>query len=221
MTGGEAGAIAQTAPASAPASRAALTPIRHSPPRVLVFGDSICVYYFPFVKDLLKDKATIVHGGHTVGTRYVKENLDKILKTGGGDWDVIHFNCGLHDVKDHKVVPIDEYEKNLREIVTRLKAANARLVWGTTTPVGGHSNGNAGDRQDKDVAEYNAVARKIMEENGIPMDDLYAVAKPKIADIQKNDGVHFEDEGSKLLARSVADSILSAISARGTATAPK
>jgi len=64
---------------------------------------------------------------------------------GDRKWDVIHFNWGLHDLKyvddngrknlsGKQLVPLHEYEKNLRELVERLKETGARLIWATTTP---------------------------------------------------------------------------------------
>lgn len=178
-------------------------------PRVLTIGDSIQIYYFPYAKELVGDRLQLISAGHTEGTRYGLANLQKRLEANGGHWDVIHFNWGLHDVKDHRVVPIEEYEENLRGLVGQLKATNARLIWATTTPVGMQSGGNAGDRQDTDVQQYNAVALAIMKENQIPVDDLYAVAMKE--KLQQKDGVHFTDEGSKVLARSVAESILAVL----------
>ena len=32
-------------------------------------------------------------------------------------------------------MPLDEYEKNLRELVKQLKATEAKLIWASTTPV--------------------------------------------------------------------------------------
>lgn len=190
-----------TAPTSGPASRMAFPPIRHKPPRVLLIGDSISLGYFPFVKDALKDQAVVFSSGQAQGTRYVGEYLEKaILPAGGGQWDIIHFNAGLHDVKANRIVPIDEYEKNLRDIIRRLKATNARIIWASTTPV-------ANEQMEKDVVEYNAVAKKVMEENGIPIDDLYTAVKSQLAELQAKDGMHFQDSGSKALAKSVADSI--------------
>jgi hypothetical protein len=190
-----------TAPTSGPATRMALPPIRHKPPRVLLIGDSISLGYFPFVKDALKDQAVVFSSGQAQGTRFVGEYLEKmILPIGGGQWDIIHFNAGLHDVKANRIVPIDEYEKNLRDIIRRLKATNVRIVWASTTPL-------ANEQLDKDVIEYNAVAKKVMEENGIPIDDLYTLAKPQLAELQAKDGMHFQDSGYKVLAKSVTDSI--------------
>jgi len=201
------------APASGQTVRPVLPPIRHKPFRVLLIGDSISLGYFPFVQEALTGEAVVVSSGQCKGTRFVRENFDQILATGGGDWDVIHFNAGLHDVKENRIVPIEEYETNLRDIIRRLKAANARIVWASTTPL-------AADQQNKDVTEYNAKAKRIMEASEIPIDDLYTHMRPRLTGNQKPDGMHFEDAGSKLLAGFVVDSIRAALGRR-TATSSR
>jgi len=59
----------------------------------------------------------------------------------------------------------------------------------------------------------NAVAKKIMDENGIAIDDLYTFAKPRLAKIQMPKSAHFSEEGSKILAEPIARSIREAIQA--------
>ena len=61
------------------------------------------------------------------------------------------------------------------------------------------------------MVAYNAVAKKIMDENGIAIDDLYAFALPRLKEIQQPVNVHFTPAGSKLLAGQVAASILKAL----------
>jgi len=104
-------------------------------------------------------------------------------------------------------VPIDQYEQNLRELVKRLKATGAKLVWCSTTPV----PAGAAKREAGDELKYNAVAKKIMDENGIAIDDLYAFAEPQSSKIQLPANVHYSDAGSKVLAEKVAASILEAL----------
>jgi acyl-CoA thioesterase-1 len=107
-------------------------------------------------------------------------------------------------------VPPEEYEANLGELVARLKKTGATLIWCATTPV---PPGAAG-RVVGDAAEYNAIATRIMQEHGIAVDDLYAVAKPRLAEIQRPANVHFTPEGSEFLARAVAKSIERALADR-------
>lgn len=54
-----------------------------------------------------------------------------------------------------------------------------------------------------DVVRYNAIARKVMEEQSVAVDDLYAFALPRLKEIQLPQNVHFKAEGSRLLAAEV------------------
>ncbi len=179
-------------------------------PRVLLIGDSISIGYTLATRELLKGKANVhripTNGGPT--SRGVA-NIDKWL--GDGKWNVIHFNWGLHDlvyINGKHQVPVDEYEKNLRKLVQRMKGTGATLIWCSTTPV---PKSVVPPRKSDDVQKYNAVAAKIMEENGIATDDLYMFANERLEKIQRPANVHFTPEGSKVLAGQVAKTILGAL----------
>ena len=177
-------------------------------PRVLLIGDSISMGYTVPVRNLLKGKANVhrimENGGPTTN------GLAKMkLWLGDGKWDVIHFNFGLHDLKlvaagQRRLTP-EEYDKNLRELVRRLKATKATLIWASTTPVPGPASKLG--RITADVPVYNAVAARIMEENGIVTDDLYNFALPRLSKIQRPENVHYTKEGYDALAGKVAASI--------------
>jgi len=191
-------------------------------PRVLLIGDSISIGYTLDVRAKLKGKANVhripTNGGPTPNGL---ANLKAWL--GGGKWDVIHFNWGLHDLKymgaDNKnladpkaagsrqQVPLDQYEKNLRELVKQMKATGAKLIWCATTPVPEGADG----RLPGDEVKYNQAAAKVMKEHQVAIDDLYAYALPKLKEIQRPANVHFSDEGSEYLARQVAASIEAAL----------
>jgi acyl-CoA thioesterase-1 len=187
----------------------AIAPVRDEPglPRVLLIGDSISVYYTVPTRKLLQGQANvhrIPEGGDNTG--FGLKHLDEWL--GAGKWDVIHFNWGIHDLTikpngEHEV-PLAEYDKNLRELVRRLKLTGAKLVWATTTPIPEHVNG----RKNGDAVAYNAAARAIMEGNHIFIDDLYNFALPRLKELQVPNDVHFTYAGSDVLAEQVANSIL-------------
>ena len=164
-------------------------------PRVLLIGDSISIGYTLKVRDLLKDKANV----HRIPTNGNDTNsgVEKIKDwLGDSKWDVIHFNWGLHDIKNSKgknQVPLADYEKNLRELVTQIKATGAKLIWCSTTPVPDVKMTPV--RLNSDVLAYNAAAKKIMEENGVAIDDLYAFAAPQIEKIQLPANVHYNKDG--------------------------
>lgn len=208
-------------PATRPAdSRPAQVADDPALPRVLIIGDSISIGYTEPVRKLLKGKANLhripMNGGPT--TRGL-ENLDAWI--GKSHWDVIHFNWGLHDLKfmpdGKQQVPIEEYEKNLRELVRRLKLTEAKLIWASTTPV---PNGDVQPpRKDRDVLAYNTVARRIMDENGIAIDDLYSFALPQLAEIQLPANVHYKPAGYAALGKRVAASIMEALDTKPSASA--
>ena len=189
-------------------------------PKVLIIGDSISIGYTPAVQKLLAGKVNVVripgNGQHTA------TGMAKLQGWLGSEkWDAIHFNWGLWDlayrgVKDEKVrdkvdgkqfVPLEEYEKNLRELVNRLKATGAKLIWTTTTPV---PDGDKG-RFPNDELKYNAVAEKIMKGNGVAVDDLHAAVMPRLKELQLPGNVHFTPQGYEFLAEQVAASILKAL----------
>ena len=68
-------------------------------------------------------------------------------------------------------------------------------------------------RHDRDIGEDD-IARRVMQKHGIAIDDLYAFALPKLAELQLPANVHFKPEGSKQLADQVAASILKALDSK-------
>jgi hypothetical protein len=191
-------------------------------PRVLLIGDSISMGYTVPVRELLQGKANVQHPPANCGptTRGV-ESIETWL--GDEKWDVIHFNFGLHDMvffaADGKTraepgtqgarhqVSLEDYEKNLRTLVERLKKTNARLIWCSTTPV---PEGAAGRVADEAV-EFNKAAAKVMMEHSIETNDLHAFALPQLSSIQLPKNVHFTPGGYKVLSAQVAEAIETAL----------
>ena len=183
-------------------------------PRVLLIGDSISIGYTAPTRELLKGQANVHRiQENSIDTKNGVAKLQGWL--GEGKWDVIHFNWGLHDIKTgtgSQQVSIGDYEKNLTEIVRRLKATGAKLIWASTTPVPDAKQNPP--RSNDDVKAFNKVARKIMEENGVAIDDLYAFVEPRQKELQRPANVHFTDVGSAALAEQVAASIRKALPSR-------
>lgn len=185
-------------------------------PRVLLLGDSISMGYTLPVRAKLAGKANVHRPPENCGdTARGVASVDKWL--GRGQWAVIHFNFGLHDLKyldaagqlappdkGKQVASLAQYEANLRTIVARLKKTGAKLIYATTTPVPGGSQG----RVEDDAVRYNAVAVRVMREMGVAINDLHAFVKPRQAQLQRPANVHFSDEGSARLAEEVVARIL-------------
>ncbi len=199
---------------STPAKPNPLAPINDTPglPRVLILGDSISIGYVLPARAALAGAANVHRpkancGPTTHGVQMVESWL------GNGKWDVIHFNFGLHDLKSmfdnyYQVSP-DDYERNLRRIVFRLKQTGAKLIYATTTPVPDAKL--SPPRIPADVVLYNARAMRVMKDNGVAIDDLYAFALPRLAEWQLPANVHFTDAGSEALGKEAARVIAEAL----------
>jgi acyl-CoA thioesterase-1 len=195
-------------------------------PNVLIIGDSISVGYTPPLGDLLDGEARVVHNeGNARHSIYGLQNIEAWL--GDTEWDVIHFNHGLHDLKyvdeegkntdsetlGHIQVPVEEYAAAMERIVVRLKQTGASLIFATTTPFPPNPAGPL--RKPEDVAVYNAAALSIMQRHGVAVNDLHDFALPRLDELQrKPSNVHFTVHGSMVLANEVARYIGAALESR-------
>ncbi|MBI5773598.1 MAG: SGNH/GDSL hydrolase family protein [Verrucomicrobia bacterium] len=209
---------AKTVAKPKPAPDSSLAPVEDVAglPRVLLIGDSVSMGYTLTVRALLKGKANVHRPPANCSST---GNGLTHLKSWLGDkkWDVIHFNFGLHDAKlppeGVRHAPPEIYEKNLRELVKQMKTTGAKLVFATTTPV--PNGGNISPiRRFGSVDRYNVVAKKVMEESGVAIDDLHAAIAPHVADLQRPNDVHFSAAGSELLAKHVTASIEAALKSK-------
>ena len=199
--------------------------------RVLILGDSISIGYTPIVQKMLADEMTVLRptlkngkAENCSGTTAGVANIDRWLQIDGGKWDVIHFNWGLHDLKHMKAdgkttselatdppqATLEVYEKQLREIVAKLKATGAKLVFATTTPV--PEGAMKVYRTNADAIRYNETALRVMKENNIAVNDLYTFMKPHLAELQLQPAnVHFTPKGYEALAGEVVKAIRAAL----------
>jgi acyl-CoA thioesterase-1 len=191
-------------------------------PRVLLIGDSISIGYTTRTQDALAGQANVLRIPENAGsTRDGLEKIDRWLAR-RPHWDVIHFNFGLHDLKKQKSgspnpdqldvtgavnIPLAEYEANLEALVQRLKQTGARLIWASTTPI---PEGSPGRVRGDEVA-YNEAARRVMERNGVRINDLHACIQPSEAASFPPGDVHPNDPGKEILARQTAAEISQAL----------
>lgn len=181
-------------------------------PRVLLIGDSISMGYTLPVRKLLEGKANVHRIPQNGGpSKNGVARLDAWLGT--GKWDVIHFNHGIHDVKimpdGKRQVEPAEYEANLRAIVTRLKATGAKLIFALTTPI--PPSPLKGSRNFRDEKEYNAIATRVMNEQGVSINDLHSYMLPKFDQLHLPEDLHYTPEGYDFLAQRVAEVIATAL----------
>jgi lysophospholipase L1-like esterase len=176
-------------------------------PRVLLIGDSVSRGYTQAVRTALAGVANVHRAPANCGpTASGIKNLEAWLTAagGGGRWDVIHFNFGIHD----RATPVAEYTAWLERIVERLEKTGAKLVWATTTPI---PDVPAQNQTAASIVERNAAAAAVMEKHGVAIDDLFAFITPHLAATQLPDDVHFRPEGYDLLGGQVAIAIRAAL----------
>lgn len=188
-------------------------------PKVVLVGDSIRLGYTATVVKQLSGRAEVISPRANGGDS--KNVLSKLTT-----WviqeqpQVVHLNCGIHDTKKFietgkfQVSP-EEYEANLREIVKRVRAeTKATLIFATTTPILTDRALKARPKaaytlSGESIEQYNAIARRVMTELNVPINDLHAIfADTEFRDrVIGGDGTHFNAEGSTKLGTTVADFI--------------
>ena len=201
-------------------------------PRVLLMGDSVSIAYALEVRKLLAGVANVHRVSANCGSTKVAVGyygLKRWLPDVNEKWDVIHFNHGLHDLSyrfaddrdknekgeyaspangGHQNVPPEVYEKNLRQIIARLKQTGAKLIFASTTPV---PESDAAKYVKDSELPYNEIAKKVMNEDGVTWNDLWSLVNPRQAELQIPRNVHFQPKGSSVMAKRVAETIRAAL----------
>ncbi len=179
---------------------------------IILIGDSIRIGYEPTLRRELEGLADVWAPEENVwDSGNVLRHLDEWVISRRPD--LVHINCGLHDIKKEfgsssPAVDIGQYESNLREIMQRVQSeTHSYIIWATTTPVNQewHRQKKEFDRFEADVTAYNSVARRVAQEFGVPINDLYAVAMKGGRDsLLQPDGVHFTEAAYELMGKNTA-----------------
>lgn len=196
-------------------------------PKVFVIGDSISIFYGPYLKKCL-EKDFVYDRKRDKGE--AMKDLDNPIGANGGDsnmvlaylnelaadssfyTDIFLINCGLHDIKiDRKTgkraVSLDKYRENVLAIYQCIKDMGARMIWINSTPVNDtiHNSKNVGFyRYNQDVCEYNRVADSILVSKEVPIIDLYSFSLTFPLDAYM-DHVHYKDEYRDRQAKFISD----------------
>ena len=184
--------------------------------RIYLIGDSIrfgavnSPGYGVYVKEKLNGTAEVYYPNDNC--RFAQYTLRYLY-----DWansvdtkniDVVHWNNGLWDVLrlhgDEPLTPIDMYVEFLERIYKKLRLLfpNAKIIFALSTPVIEEWGNPNFMRYNKEIREYNNAAQKLMEKLGVQVNDLYSVAE-QLGESFRSDWVHYNEEGSKLLADAV------------------
>lgn len=190
--------------------------------KILLIGDSISLYYSPYLATYLSGKAELHNkegqreafrdldrptGGNGGDSSMVLDYIKEREKQGTLDYDLFAFNCGLHDIKRINdgdcVISEAEYEKNLRKIIDIMKKQSVKTVFISTTAVPDEVHNARKQlgftRYDRDVKRYNEIALSVMKECDIPVIELGDFTR-KLTGELFIDHVHYCEEVRKIQA---------------------
>ena len=175
-------------------------------PRVLLIGDSIVRDYYPEVEKRLAGQAFVARlaTSRFVADPVLLKEVELVLSE--TKFDVILFNNGMHGWQHTEA----EYQNGIPKFIKtiRMHAPKAKLIWATTTPLR-DGKGVTGDTKaeysDERIAARNALASKIVSAQKIPTVDLNAavLGHPEL----HSDNVHFNGQGSQILAAQASELI--------------
>lgn len=184
-------------------------------PKLFVVGDSISIQYGPYLQQML---AGICTYARKAALSQNSPGLSYPADANGGDSamvlaylrhkaqeadfspDYLLLNCGLHDIKTdpqtrRKQVSLQDYERNLRQILALISEEGLNLIWARTTPVDDQIHNrrvSEFQRYNQDVIAYNDLADKIFAQERIPIIDLYTFTLNLAEDVYY-DHVHFTE----------------------------
>jgi hypothetical protein len=168
--------------------------------RILLVGDSIVAGHERLIHEIVKDEYCIdsfATAKCVSDVDYMRE-LDYMLSS--KDYDLVIFNNGLHgfDISD------EDYEANLKEVLTDLNKRVKKLAWRTSTPI----------RQKEDLSKFepektplvlrrNIFAAKVAADLNIPILDLYTPMAENV-EYFSPDAIHYNEQGKEIQAQIIA-----------------
>lgn len=186
--------------------------------KVLLLGDSIRMGYDEIVQDLLKNECEVYFSKDN--GRFTAYTLEQAIQMfiSHGHFDVVHWNNGYWDMDiesptGEPLIPPEDYMRFLRRIIRTLRAYDAQVIFATTTPVcedGGATDTQTGANlrfKNEWVQHYNAAAKIVMEEENVPVNDLYHLCLQGQGYYKCPDGLHLTQEGYQKCAEQVCDHI--------------
>lgn len=190
--------------------------------RIIFFGDSITEQgvkpngYVAILRDTLValGKKSEVIGAGISGNKVadLQRRLENdVLKKNPS---IVVIYIGINDVWHYEFAsrglsgtPKPEFEKGLKEIITRIQSSGSSVILCTPSVIGEKNDGT--NKYDAMLDDYSAISRSVAAQSSIPLCDLRSafvdyLTKNNPANAEKNiltyDGVHLNDTGNRLVA---------------------
>ena len=169
-------------------------------PRVMLIGDSITRGYYSSVEEQLKTQAYVarIATSKAIGDPALLTEIQTFLSQ--AKFDIVHVNIGMHGWDYTEA----EYKKHLPSLLKLIKKAEptAKIIWAQTTPVRKDRERGATNTR---ISARNQIAKAFFDSKQIPVNDLHALMQGH--NELHSDDIHFNKEGSNLLATQVAATI--------------
>ncbi|MEP3481767.1 MAG: sialate O-acetylesterase [Fuerstiella sp.] len=188
--------------------------------KIVCFGDSITNRGYPTLlgKLLNADAINAGVGGHT--SRQGLHRIKKDVLQHRPDVVVILFGTNDIRVDSQKHVAIDEYQKNLNQMIAACKNVDAELVLCTLPPINSKPYFTRHQLSDFDkaggletlVKDYCEAAATVSRQTQVPLVDFQTLLKVT-PEWMAADGVHPTTEGNQIIAQHIADAVEELLSA--------
>lgn len=171
-------------------------------PRLLIIGNSISRGYTVPTRQTLKGVANVHRAPANCGRTdyFFKDAETWLMQNGNNKWDIITVGYGIHDAGKSP----QAYTDNLKKIIARLRETGATIVLVNATP---WYNKEDVTRTNDLSPGVNATLATLAKEEGLTIVNQHDLVMPRVAELQGKDGVHFNDEGYRILGESLAEQL--------------
>ncbi len=126
--------------------------------------------------------------------------------------NVVYIYIGINDVwhwdlgGNHKGTTKEDFESGLKDIIGKIKGVGGRVILCTPSVIGEKTDGS--NKQDKMLAEYADISRKVAKDEGLTLCDLNKAFIDYLKENNKDnkekgvltgDRVHLNEAGNKLV----------------------
>lgn len=174
-------------------------------PRVLLIGDSITRQYYAGVEQNLEGKAYVarIATSKSLGDPALYGEVRTMLEQ--YDFDVIHFNNGLHGADYSN----EQYASALRAMygLIRSNVPEAKLIWATSTPMRVAPEMTEFAPRTRQSIDRNNIVREFLADKDVVIDDLFEIVGSHPEYYTEVDGTHLNAAGIAAAAKAVSDCI--------------
>ncbi len=178
-------------------------------PRVLLIGDSISCGYSAGVTKLLEGRYHVDRLGTSRSINDPVLAKETVMMLQEYPYVAVHFNNGLHGFH----LDAAQYTAALATWVRLIRehAKGTALIWASSTPITDNDAPTKLSDSNRIVVARNEAASAVMQAEGVPTNDLYSLVVDR-PQLRSADGYHYNGDGYDLLARAVAEAVLSLVS---------